>query len=175
MAQALQMPLGLKFTAPEVIATPPATSPAPPAATPAPPAQPTLVLPIAMQPRVKVGAVAAGKGPTHAAATLSESGLRTSQDFARMKPAEQPEQVGEDDHAVSAFGALAMSVIGLFAWPLIAGIAALCMGVWALSEMRVTGNHGGRKPALLGIVLGLLNVGFWVVFALSRVGEEVAK
>ena len=171
MAQALQMPLGLKFTAPEATAPPSA----PPSATPAPPAPPTVVLPIAMQPRVKVGAVAAGKGPTQAAATLSESGLRTSQDFARMKPAEEPEHVREDDHAVSAFGALAMSVIGLFAWPLIAGIVALCMGVWALSEMRVTGNRGGRGPALLGIVLGLVNVGFWVVYAASRVGQEIGN
>jgi hypothetical protein len=134
-----------------------------------------------MQPRVKIapgGATRApGREPGHAAATLSESGLRTSQDLAaaRMKTIEEAEDAPDTDHAVSAFGALAMSVIGLFAWPLILGVASLCMGVWALSEMRVTGNHGGRKPALLGIVLGLVNVGFWVVYALSRVGEEVAK
>ena len=136
------------------------------------PPPPTLVLPIAMQPRVKVAPPGAGNAPGrepgHAAA-LSESGPA-----ARMKRIEEAEDVPENDYAVSAFGALAMSVIGLFAWPLIAGVAALCMGVWALSEMRVTGNHGGRKTALLGIVLGLINVGFWVFFAMARVSESLA-
>jgi hypothetical protein len=186
MTETLQMPLGLNMAPAMTSPMAPPSLPArpQPAAAPAPAAPgaaPMVPLPISMQPRVgsRVTDAAPSSRPGHAPATLSESGLRTSEDFAPSKGGpwmrQEAEAAPEESHGISAVGALSVSIIGLFAWPLISGVLAVCMGVWALSEMKFTGNDAGRRSAVFGVFIGLLNLGFWVVYAMSSVSQDLGK
>src|SRR5215218_3348871 len=131
MTETLQMPLGLNMTPNRV--APPLPARTPPPGPPTPADSPTVPLPIAMQPRVKVAPTPPPQ-PTRAA-SLSASGLRTTEDFGarRANTVRADPEEAEESHAVAAGGALSTSIVGLFACPLIMGVVAVCMGVWALS------------------------------------------
>ena len=82
------------------------------------------------------------------------------------QPEDAPGAIGFGHTSGKATAALALGILGLVFFPVLASIPAIVLGVQARREIRASGGRlGGSSQALVGIVLGSLVTAVFALFA----------
>lgn len=68
-----------------------------------------------------------------------------------------------------AIASLVCSLVGLIVAGMIMGILAICLSIAAKNKMKVYTNEGGKGMATAGLVIGIIDVAFTVLWTVINV------
>jgi hypothetical protein len=90
----------------------------------------------------------------------------------RARSADAQRPAGAVERNPVAIGAFAASLVGLFVLPLPMGVASLALGGYALWAMTDSAKTNGKAMAIAALLIGAIDVGYWVMWTLSQMVES---